>query len=810
MEKHLAVCPYCGAGCKLSLTVKDGLVVDAQGENGITNEGELCLKGLYGYDFVNDTKILTPRIYHPMIRRTKGAPLERVTWDEALDFTASRLRAIIEESGPEAVMLTGSSRGAGNEANFVMQKFTRACLGTNNIDNCARTCHAASVIGLMECVGSGAMSVSIPTLEETDCILLFGYNPAASHPIVARRIVRAKERGAQLIVCDPRAIESARIADVYLPLRNGSNLALVNALAYTVIDEDLADWDFIDEHTEGFDAWWDVVQDYAPEDVEGVTGLDAELVRQAARRYAQAPSAVLGWGMGVTQQAQGVQTVRALAALALVTGHIGRPNSGLAPVRGQNNVQGSCDMGMWPSLYPGYQRVDDPAVRAKFAAAWGVPEERLSLKEGYKLTDLPHAVAGGRIRAFYNFGEDPLQTEPDTAQMRRTLESLDLLISQDIFMTQTTALADVVLPATSWAEHEAVYTASDRTFQRTTAALTPKGECRHDWQIFADLSGRLGYPMHYEDTREIWDEVRALCPQFAGATYEKMDGLGYAQWPIFADAADDPENHGTPELYAGGAFTTPDGKAHLAAAEWRAPTEQPEKRYPLVLCTVREVGHYSCRSMTGNCKALAALADEPGYVSMSPADADARGIQEEELVWVYSRRGKVLARAAVDERVNDGAVYMTYQWWIGKCNELTLHATDGESGTPEDKYSACEVEAIADQAWAERHLLERYVALKEHLAKEAAAQDAVDAEGAADAGAVVVAAGAEGCDGLGSSEVAGVGVGSVAGSSLCGGKAEAGSLGAGAADGTPSAPAAEESDGAPSLRYQVGDEETLV
>ncbi len=288
----------------------------------------------------------------------------------------------------------------------------------------------------MECVGSGAMSVGIPTLEETDCILLFGYNPAASHPIVARRIVKAKERGAQLIVCDPRVIESARIADVYLPLRNGSNLALVNALAYTVIDEDLADWDFIDEHTEGFDAWWDVVQNYAPEDVEDVTGLDAERVRHAARRYAQAPSAVLGWGMGVTQQAQGVQTVRALAALALVTGHIGRPNSGLAPVRGQNNVQGSCDMGMWPSLYPGYQRVDDPAVRAKFAAAWGVPEERLSLKEGYKLTDLPHAVAEGRIRAFYNFGEDPLQTEPDTAQMRRTLESLDLLISQDIFITR--------------------------------------------------------------------------------------------------------------------------------------------------------------------------------------------------------------------------------------------------------------------------------------------------------------------------------------------------------------------------------------
>ncbi|MBX9033386.1 formate dehydrogenase subunit alpha [Gordonibacter massiliensis (ex Traore et al. 2017)] len=728
MEKHMAVCPYCGAGCKMNLVVENGLVIEAEGLDGVTNEGELCLKGLYGYDFINDTRILTPRIYHPMIRRQKGAPLERVSWDEALDFTASRLRAIIEESGPEAVMLTGSSRGAGNEANFVMQKFTRACLGTNNIDNCARTCHAASVIGLMECVGSGAMSVSIPVLERTDCILLIGYNPAASHPIVARRIVKAKERGADLIVCDPRVIESARIADLYLPLENGSNLALVNALAYTIIDEDLADWDFIDNCTEGFDAWWEVVQEYAPEDVADVTGLAPELIRHAARRYAKAPSAVVGWGMGVTQQAQGVQTVRAIAALALITGHIGRPNSGLAPVRGQNNVQGSCDMGMWPSLYPGYQRVDDPAVRAKFAAAWGVPEERLSLEEGWKLTDLPHGVAEGKIRAFYNFGEDPLQTEPDTAQMRKTLEGLDLLISQDIFMTQTTALADVVLPATSWGEHDAVYTASDRSFQLTTAALPPKGECRHDWEIFADLSTRMGYPVRYESTREIWDEVRSLCPQFAGATYEKMAGLGFAQWPIYAEAGDDPDNHGTPELYAGGAFTTPDVKGHLQAAHWRPPTEEPDERYPLVLCTVREVGHYSCRSMTGNCKALAALADEPGYVSMSPADAEARGIEEEELVQVTSRRGKIVARAAIDERINDGAVYMTYQWWVGKCNELTLHAVDGESGTPEDKYSACQVEAIADQRGAEERIAEAYAELKSRLAAEADCQNPPEPE----------------------------------------------------------------------------------
>ena len=813
MEKHLAVCPYCGAGCKLSLTVKDGLVVDAQGENGITNEGELCLKGLYGYDFVNDTKILTPRIYHPMIRRTKGAPLERVTWDEALDFTASRLRAIIEESGPEAVMLTGSSRGAGNEANFVMQKFTRACLGTNNIDNCARTCHAASVIGLMECVGSGAMSVSIPTLEETDCILLFGYNPAASHPIVARRIVRAKERGAQLIVCDPRVIESARIADVYLPLRNGSNLALVNALAYTVIDEDLADWDFIDEHTEGFDAWWDVVQDYAPEDVEGVTGLDAELVRQAARRYAQAPSAVLGWGMGVTQQAQGVQTVRALAALALVTGHIGRPNSGLAPVRGQNNVQGSCDMGMWPSLYPGYQRVDDPAVRAKFAAAWGVPEERLSLKEGYKLTR-PSPCRGGRAH-------------PRVLQLRRRPAADRAGHRADA------AHAGKPRPADQPGHlHDADHGAGRRGAARHLVGrargrvhrLRPHVPA-HDGRL--DAQGRMSPATGRSSptcpaawaipcttrTRAKYGTRCARCaPSSPAPPTRRWTGWAMRSGPFSPMRPTTRRTTARPNCTHGGAFTTPDGKGTPGGGGMaRRPRRQPDDALPAgavhgarggALLVPVDDGQLQGAGRAGRRARL--REHEPGRRRR------ARHPAKRSLVWVHSRRGKVLARAAVDERVNEGAVYMTYQWWIGKCNELTLHATDGESGTPEDKYSACEVEAIADQAWAERHLLERYVALKEHLAKEAAAQDAVDAEGAADAGAVVVAAGAEGCDGLGSSEVAGVGVGSVAGSSLCGGKAEAGSLGAGAADGTPSAPAAEESDGAPSLRYQVGDEETLV
>jgi formate dehydrogenase alpha subunit len=720
IEKHVVVCPYCGAGCKYNLLSENGQIVGTEPLDGVTNQGELCLKGMTGYDFINDTKHLVPRIYHPMIRRRKGAPLERVTWNEALDFTAEKLLAIKKKYGPDAIMTTGSSRGPGNEANYVMQKFARACIGTNNIDNCARTCHGPSVIGLMETLGSGAMSVSIPELEQADCIFLFGYNPSVSHPIVARRIVRAKERGAKVIVADPRVIETARIADLYLPIKNGCNLAFLNAFANVLVTEDLIDRDFIAEHTEGFDTWWQTIRAYTPELVEPITGISPDLMRQAARMYATADTSVFGWGMGVTQQKQGVKAVHTIAAIACITHQIAREHAGLAPVRGQNNVQGSCDMGMWPSLLPGYQKVADPAVRAKFEAAWGLAPGSLSAREGFKLTELPETVASGQVHAFYNFGEDPLQTEPDTATMRTTLENLDLLISQDIFMTQTTALADVVLPATSWGEHDGVFSASDRTFQRFSTAVLPRGECRHDWQIFCDLSTRMGYPMHYDNTQQIWDEIRSLCPLFHGATYEKMEGVGYARWPV---PNDDPDDRGTGTMYLGGRFTTPDHKAHLIAHDFVEPTEMPDDRYPLVLCTVREVGHYSCRSMTGNCTALAILADEPGFVSISPNDAKARGIRHGDLVTVSTRRGRVYSRADVNDRINEGAVYMTYQWWVGKCNVLTQHQLDPLSGTPEHKFCAAQVDAIADQEGAERTVARLYEDMKRDLAKAASAQD---------------------------------------------------------------------------------------
>ncbi|CNH02715.1 formate dehydrogenase H [Yersinia aldovae] len=712
MHKALTVCPYCGSGCKINLLVENGKVVGAEGANGVTNQGELCLKGYYGWDFLNDTKLLTPRLKQPMIRRQKGGKLEAVSWDEAIEFASSKLRAIKEKYGPQAIMHTGSSRGPGNETNYVMQKFARAVTGSNNIDCCARVCHGPSVAGLQVTLGNGAMSNSICEIEDTQCILVFGYNAADSHPIVARRILKAKEKGAKVIVCDPRHIETARIADLWLPLKNGSNMALVNAFANVLITEELYDKDYVSRYTEGFDEYRAIVAKYTPEYVESITGLSAQTIREAMRIYAAAPSATILWGMGVTQWGQGVDVVKGLSGLALLTGNLGRPNVGVGPVRGQNNVQGACDMGALPNMYPGYQAVTDPATLEKFAKAWGVPS--LSGEIGYSLTDVPHKIKEGKIKANYVMGEDPLQTEPDLSMMREAFSELELLIVQDIFMTKTAAEADVIFPATSWGEHEGVYSAADRGFQRFEKAVEPQGDVKPDWEIISLMATALGYPMKYHNTKEIWDELRELCPLYYGATYEKMAGLGYIPWPCTTE-----DSPGTPWLYAGNKFDRPGGKGLLFASEWRAPMEQVDEEYPLVLCTVREVGHYSCRSMTGNCSALQMLADEPGYVQISPQDADKMRLQDQQLVWVASRRGKVITRVSVSERINVGAVYMTYQWWIGACNELTLDHLDPISKTPEYKYCAVKLEAIADQTWAENYVQQEYSQLKARLRREA-------------------------------------------------------------------------------------------
>ncbi len=552
------------------------------------------------------------------------------------------------------------------------------------------------------------MSNSIPEIEDTKCLFIFGYNAADSHPIVARRIVAAKEKGAKVIVVDPRFTESARIADLWLPIRNGTNMALVNAFANVLIEEQLYNKDYVKSYTEGFETYREIVAKYTPAYAEEITGIPEQQIRETMRTYAAAESAFILYGMGVTHYGQAVDVVKGLSGLALLTGNFGRPNVGIGPVRGQNNVQGACDHGALPNVFPGYQKVTDPVIRAKFAKAWGVPE--LPAQPGYTLTDVPHLVKEGKLKAFYIFGEDPVQTDPDANGMREALAKMEFVIVQDIFMNKTALCADVIFPATSWGEHDGTYSTADRGFQRFHKAVEPKGDVKRDWEIISLMATAMGYPMKYHNTEEIWEELRNLCPIYYGVTYEKLERMGSVQWPC--PTLDHP---GTPYLYAGSKFDTPSGKGQLFAAEWRPPLETTDEKYPLVLSTVREVGHYSSRTMSGNCAALQTLADEPGYVQIHSADASKYGVEDEQLLWISSRRGKVMTRALVTDRVNQGVVYMTYQWWVGACNELTIDYCDPIAKTPEYKYCAVKVEAINDQSWAESNLQEQYSEIKAKL-----------------------------------------------------------------------------------------------
>ena len=551
------------------------------------------------------------------------------------------------------------------------------------------------------------MSNSIPEIEDANLLLVFGYNGADSHPIVARRIVRAKEKGAKIITVDPRVTETARISDMHLALKGGTNMILVNAFGNVLINENLYDKDFVANHTDNFEEYKKIVEPYTPEYAEKYTNVPANVIRQAMREYAKAKDSMILYGMGVCQFSQAVDVVKGLASLALLTGNLGRPNVGIGPVRGQNNVQGACDMGALPDVYPGYQKVTNPQIREKFEKAWGVT---LPSEIGVKLTEVPHAVLEeNKIKAYYIFGEDPVQSDPDASEVREALDACEFVVVQDIFMNKTALHADVILPATSWSEHDGVYSCADRGFQRIRKAVEPKGDVKTDWDIICRVSTAMGYPMNYNNTKEIWDEMRSLTPSFFGATYEKIEKLGCVQWPCRSESDED---KGSMFLHKDGNFSTDNGRGKLFATEWRPPYEIEDDEYPFSLSTVREVGHYSVRTMTGNCRTLSQLEDEPGYLQINYKDAQKLCIKDNEIVRVSSRRGSVLTRALVTDRVQEGATYMTYQWWVGACNELTISSLDPISKTPEYKYCAVKVEKIEDQNYAEECVKNTYKDLR--------------------------------------------------------------------------------------------------
>lgn len=675
-ENVPTVCPYCGSGCGIYLQVLDGepIGVLPRRSNSV-NQGKLCVKGWSAHEFVTSDDRLT----RPLIRRD-GALVE-ASWDEALGLVAEKLELYRREHSPDSIGVLSSAKCT-NEENYLMMKLARAVLGTNNIDHCARLCHASTVVGLSRAFGSGAMTNSIEELEDADCILVTGSNTTEQHPLVARYIMRAREKGARLIVVDPRSIPLVRFADHHLRQRPGTDVAWINGFMSAILSEGLENREFIEERTEGFEELAGTVRRYTPDRVEEITKIPREDLVAAARTYAKADRASIVYSMGITQHTTGVDNVISCANLAMLTGNIGRPGTGVNPLRGQVNVQGACDMGALPNVYSGYQGVADPEARSRFEEAWGV---ELPVEPGLTVVEMIDGAAGGGIKAMYIMGENPMLSDPDIGHVKEGLSNLDFLVVQDIFLTETARLADVVLPAASYAEKDGTFTGTDRRIQRIWKAIDPIDEAKPDWRIICKLAWRMGAEgFDYPSPAEIMDEIASLTPIYGGVTYERMESSGL-RWPCPSR-----EHPGTPYLHEG-RFTR--GRGRFFGVEYRGPAELPDEDYPFTLTTGRIMFHFHTGTMTRR-TALLNREVPTGYVEINPEDARALDITDGRQVSVRSRRGVIEIKARVTERVPKGVIFIPFHFAECAANVLTNTALDPEAKIPELKVCAVRLEKI--------------------------------------------------------------------------------------------------------------------
>ena len=672
MERVVTICPYCGVGCTIVMSIRDNKLIKVTGEPGLgVNEGWLCVKGRFGFDFINHEERLT----QPLIRR--NGKLTPATWDEALDYCAERLARIRQDFGPDAIAGLSSAKCT-NEENYVMQKFMRAAVGTNNIDHCARLCHASTVAGLARAFGSGAMTNSIEDFERADAIFVIGSNTTECHPVIGAAIKRAAQRGVPLVVADPRAIELTEFAALHLRQKHGTDVALINALMHVILRERLEDKQFIAERTEDFAEFRAAVEPYTPQLAQKITGVPAGDIVRAARIYAQAPAASIVFAMGITQHTTGTDNVLALANLAMLTGNVGKAGAGVNPLRGQNNVQGACDLGALPNVYPGYQKVDDDEARAKFEAAWGVS---LPADPGLTVVEMINAAAEGQLKALYIMGENPMLSDPDLTHVEEGLRNLDLLIVQDIFLSETAQLADVILPAAGFGEKEGTCTNTERRVQRVRQALRPPGEARPDWQITCQLARRLGYQMSYRNAAVIQDEIASLTPIYGGIIYDRLETASL-QWPC-----PDRDHPGTPFLHKD-QFSRGLGKFH--PVEFIPPQELPDEEFPFVLSTGRILQHFHTGTMSRRSEVLDGLVSV-GAIEIHPADAERLGVADGELVRVSSRRGEIEIAAKVSDRVVPGQTFLAFHFHEAPANRLTIAALDPIAKIPELKVCAVKI-----------------------------------------------------------------------------------------------------------------------
>jgi formate dehydrogenase alpha subunit len=598
-----------------------------------------------------------------------------VSWNEALERVAQSISRTIERHGSDAIGLLSSAKCT-NEENYLFQKFARAVVHTNNVDHCARLCHASTVAAALAAFGDGAMSNSISDIDHAEVLFVIGSNTTECHPIIGRRIKRAvKNNGARLIVADPRRIELCDMTEVHLDHFPGTDVALLNGIMHQIVSEKLHDQSFISRRCEEFEPFLESLNRYDLKTVEAITGVAGEKIRQAAQLFGKAKKAIVLYGMGITQHTTGTDNAKTIANLLMLTGNLGRKGTGFSPLRGQNNVQGACDMGALPVVYPGYQRVDNPAVREKFERAWG---KNLNEKPGLTITEMIQAAHEGRLKALYVMGENPMLSEPDLDHAREALSRMELLVVQDIFLTETAQLADVILPAASFAEKDGTFANTERRVQRVRKALDPPGEARPDWEIIAEISKRLGYPMNYRSSAEIMDEISRLTPIYGGINHERLN-RGGLQWPCW-----DRKHSGTPILHKG-QFSRGRGKFHVVHD--RPPAELPTSAYPMILTTGRILEHWHTGSMSHRSRVLETLVPE-SHVEINPADANELGIVEGDVISLSSRRGTVQTKVKKTHRVRPGQAFMAFHWREAPANRLTNPALDPQAKIPEFKVSS--------------------------------------------------------------------------------------------------------------------------
>jgi formate dehydrogenase major subunit len=686
-----SACPYCGVGCLLTYNVKDNTILFVQGRDGPSNHSRLCVKGRFGFDYVRHPERLTK----PMIRKTgiaKTAELmdpaqmwsafREATWDEALDFAAAGLLAIRESEGPKGLAGFGSAKCSNEEA-YLFQKLVRTGFHTNNVDHCTRLCHASSVAALLEDIGSGAVSNQVSDVALADVAIVIGANPTVNHPVAATFMKNAAKAGTKLIVMDPRRSDLSRHATYFLQFRSDTDVALLNSFMHVIIAEGLANETFIHERTENYEALKANVAEYPPEKVAPIAGVAAETIREVARLYATAKAAMIFWGMGISQHIHGTDNARCLISLALLTGQIGRPGTGLHPLRGQNNVQGASDVGLIPMLYPDYQPVGNEDVRKKFEAYWNMA---LDPKPGLTVTEIMAAAYEGIVRGMYIMGENPAMSDPNVGHARAGMVKLKHLVVQDIFFTETAGYADVILPASAFPEKTGTFTNTDRRVQLGRKALDPPGDARQDLWIIMEIARRMGLSWNYAGPADVFEEIRHVTPSMGGITWKRLEREGSCTYPLEHEG--DP---GEPIVFIED-FPRPGGRGLFKPAAYTHADELPDREYPYIFITGRQLEHWHTGSMTRRASVLDALEPDP-VVSIHPDDLASLHVEPGAAVTLESRRGSLTAYARADRGMQPGTLFMPFVYNEAAANLLTNDAIDPFGKIPEFKFCAVKLSA---------------------------------------------------------------------------------------------------------------------